>query len=445
MTSPVGRSGAGGTFGLSNNAIAKLLQQKGVPASEILKFVQSGTITPAITRVLSPGQIAQITGGQSTSAGSSAIGGTPAMPGTYSAIQGLANGAPRIAGQATMPGQYDSVIDKLKGLATGLVGGIAKIANPAQNTAQAQAAQGIDPKKKALADQIARAVANSNRIVGAYNNAGAQALAAQQGAGMDTIGPDMGSPISTYSAPEISMRDFTGQANDLASQAYGPLYDAIQQGKVNATGQYNTSDTVVKGLYDKLVADTKASGANQAQQYDAASTEAAARAKALQDRQAQVYGDTANTQTALLERLGQQQAAPQVISGGLQEQAFQQSQAAQQGDAQQQFYQAGKQNSNDFTTGTANAQNTQGTVAREGLVRDLASVLGQYDQQTLGAKSQQATTALDLANQLSNRDLQVQTANASNQMGAAQMNQSAQTQAQQAALPGSFQDGIGMP
>jgi hypothetical protein len=300
-----------------------------------------------------------------------------------------------------------------------------------------------------LLNRISDALNLRNKVVGGINNAVTGIRnTSQTSPGLENPnGPGglgefpTGGGVEDYVAPEISMRDFTGEANSLAEQAYGPLFQAIAQGKTNAQGQYNTSDQVVKGLYSNLVADTQASGVKQGQQYDQASAEAAARAKALQDRQGQVYGESANTQTALLERLGQQQSAPQVIAGGLQEQAFQQSQAAQQGDAQQQYYQAGKQNSNDYTTGIANAQNTQGTVAREGLVRDLASVLSSFDNQALSGKSQQATTALDLANQLSSRDLQVQTANAGNQMGAAQLNQSAQAQAlaaQQAAYQNAY-------
>lgn len=416
MTSPIGT--------MSDAGIAQLLKKKGINPAEIQSFLSTGHPSVNITRILSPGQIQQVSSGVTRS-------------NPFGLNQGARNNvaaalAPKaISARGVVDGSQQTTT-QIGGKAWGTTGGLnagrsvaAPVANAGSNTSNRQS----------LLNKISDALNLRNKVVGNYNAAASRQGSAakenpifQSGQGADDLTlPDSG--VSQYTAPEISMRDFSDQANALSAQAYGPLFEAIAAGKTNAQGQYNTSDQVVKGLYDKLVSDTQASGVQQGQQYDQASTEAAGRAKALQDRQAQVYGESANTQTALLKSLGQEQSAPQVIAGGLNEQAFQQSQAAQQGDAQQQYYQAGKQNSNDYTTGIANAQNTQGTVAREGLVRDLATVLSQFDSQAAQGKTQQATTALDLGNQLSSRDLQVQTANASNQMGAAQMNQSAQQQA----------------
>jgi len=483
-STPISR-GIGGTAVMSDAGIKQMLKTKGVSPAEIAAFFATGKPTVSITRILAPAQIQQIgTSVQAARRGvvapvsNGGVGGTPVKKGILQQATPVTGGdrAPQPVKQGVL--RQGTPITQVGGKINGSTGGVplnqsqgrvlsGGSANPKQTllngliqalktrqrvvgaygdaargqSTQAAAAQESSlAKKQALLDKINSAVSNANRIVGVYTDA----RDAQNAAGVDAGGLGefpTGGGADTYTAPEISMRDFSDQANQLASEAYGPLFQAIAQGKTNAQGQYNTSDTVVKGLYDKLVSDTQAAGVQQGQQYDQASAEAAARSKALQDRQGQVYGDTANTQTALLERLGQQQSAPQVIAGGLQEQAFQQSQAAQQGDAQQQYYQAGKQNSNDYTTGIANAQNTQGTVAREGLVRDLATVLSQFDSQAASGKTQQATTALDLANQLSSRDLQVQTANASNDMGAAQLNQSAQAQAlaaQQAAYQNAY-------
>ena len=436
MTSPIGGVGS-----MSDKGIEQLLRKRGVPQAEIQAFIVSKRPSPKIVSILSPGQVQQVvTGGQSDPFG--------LQPGARQNVAGILGGGSGITGQATNQ-RGGAIYDAMSSAGLTKVGGIPL--NQSQGAQLSGARKAPDAgssvgNRQNLLNKLSDALNSFKRISGVYQNAKDTRQPAVENTshsgGLDSLGEfPTGGGITPYSAPEISMRDFTGQANDLAAQAYGPLFQAIEAGKTNAQGQYNTSDQVVKGLYDKLVSDTQASGVQQGQQYDQASQEAAGRAKALQDRQGQVYGESANTQTALLERLGQQQSAPQVIAGGLQEQAFQQSQAAQQGDAQQQYYQAGKQNANDYTTGVANAQNTQGTVAREGLVRDLASVLSSFDNQALSGKSQQANTALDLANQLSSRDLQVQTANASNQMGAAQLNQSAEQQAlaaQQAAYQNAY-------
>jgi len=441
MTSPIGGVGS-----MSDKGIEQLLRKRGVPQAEIQAFIVSKRPSPKIVSILSPGQVQQVvTGGQSDPFG--------LQPGARQNVAGILGGGSGISGQATNQ-RGGAIYDAMAASGKAKVGGLPLNQTQGTQLSGARKAPGASSSsttnRQNLLNRLSDALNLRNKVVGGISRAVQAEKVNNTGSGTgwggvgDVMDPGefpTGGGTTPYSAPEISMRDFTGQANDLAAQAYGPLFQAIEAGKTNAQGQYNTSDQVVKGLYDKLVSDTQASGVKQGQQYDQASQEAAGRAKALQDRQGQVYGESANTQTALLERLGQQQSAPQVIAGGLQEQAFQQSQAAQQGDAQQQYYQAGKQNANDYTTGVANAQNTQGTVAREGLVRDLASVLSSFDNQALSGKSQQANTALDLANQLSSRDLQVQTANASNQMGAAQLNQSAEQQAlaaQQAAYQNAY-------
>lgn len=274
------------------------------------------------------------------------------------------------------------------------------------------------------------------KSTGGITPASANRSAAQPGkvnpTGGSAGGFDMPFPESTFEAPQISARDFSAQANDLAANAYGPLYEAINAGKANAQGQYNTSDQVVKGLYDKLVADTQASGQAQAAQYDQSSAAAAQRAQELQATQGQIFQNTANSQADLMAKLGQQETAGQILGANTDEQNFQQSQAAQQGAAQQNYYGQQKQGALDYNSAIAGANNTAGTVARENLVRDLSGVLAQFDQSELGARSDQARTALDLGNQLSDRDLSVQTANANNSMSAAQMNQQGAQNAWQA-------------
>lgn len=244
--------------------------------------------------------------------------------------------------------------------------------------------------------------------------------------------PGMGTGVSqeAYTAPVFSMKDFTDEANAIAAKAYGPQYEAINSGKANAQSQYNTSDQVVEGLYQKLAEKIGASGQQQAQQYDQSSAESAARTAALEKQIANTYSGSQQQEADLMQKLGGQQAASTILPDNS---AFQQSEAAVQGNDQANYYAQQKQASNDQTTGTQNAATTQGAVSRENLVRDLANVLNQYDQQQLQVSGNQSTTALDIANQLSNRDMQLQQLNAGAQTDAWNANNTLAQQQQQAA------------
>lgn len=213
----------------------------------------------------------------------------------------------------------------------------------------------------------------------------------------------------SYSAPVLERRDFTQQANDMAASAYGPMYAALQQGKQNATGQYNTSDAVVKGLYDKLGAEIAASGARQQQGYADAGTAAADRYAELQKTIGANYQAAADQEGQMLQQQGLQQAAGATLPD---DRAFAQNQAATTGAAQQDYFAKQGQAEGDYFAKLGVAGSTEGNVQRQNLVKDLANVLNQYDQQNLTLQGQQAQSAQDIAMRLSDQDFQTQQANA---------------------------------
>jgi len=195
----------------------------------------------------------------------------------------------------------------------------------------------------------------------------------------------------------------------MAASAYGPMYAALQQGKQNATGQYNTSDAVVKGLYDKLGAEIAASGAKQQQGYADAGTAAANRYSELQKQIGSNYQAAADQEGQMLQQQGLQQAAGDTLPD---DRAFAQNQAATTGAAQQDYYAQQGQAEGDYFAKLGVAGSTEGNVQRQGLVKDLANVLNQYDQQNLTLQGQQSQSAQDIAMRLSDQDFQTQQANA---------------------------------
>jgi hypothetical protein len=66
---------------------------------------------------------------------------------------------------------------------------------------------------------------------------------------------------------------------------------------------------------------------------------------------------------------------------------------------------------NDYLTSVGNAESTQGTVSRENLLADLGNVLRQYDQQRIGLKGDERSTAQQIADSLQQKDFSLQQAN----------------------------------
>lgn len=298
------------------------------------------------------------------------------------------------------------------------------------------APKNVGASRQGKAATISRAVDAVNKYKKIYT-AFKQGKAAQDAGAIDD--PSLTGPTppdisqfqpTSYTPPVLERRDFTDQANQLAAQAYGPMYAALQAGKTNATGQYNTSDTVVKGLYDRLAAETQASADKSKASYAQAGTDAGARYAALQDQIAQNYNAAQGQENDLLQQNGLQAAASTVLPD---DRGFQQAEVAKSGAAQQDYYAKQGQAEQDYMAKLGLANQTEGNVQRQNLVQQLSQVLNQYDQQNLQLQGQQSQSAMDIANRLSDQDFQLQQANAGLQADAFSANANAQGNAAQLA------------
>src|SRR5690242_4072848 len=232
-----------------------------------------------------------------------------------------------------------------------------------------------------------------------------------QGISDPGLGGMPGLDLPQFQAPQFQIRDFTDQANQQAASAYGPQYAAIDAAKQTQQGQYQRSDKIVAGLYQNLVDSLAKRAVETKDQYQQAGEQQKAATSDLQKEIADTYNSSAQQQAALMGQLGIQEAAPAVLKQGTGDSNFQQGQAALQGNAQGNAIAQQGQGQQDYARNVQNAEETQGTVAREGLLHDLSTVLAQYDQQRLGIAGDQSRTALDLAQNLSNQDFQLQQAN----------------------------------
>lgn len=422
------------TPNLTSGALRILLKKRGVSDKDIEQFLNTGTPTAQIVATLSPGQIQQVLGAKATNPArtlTQPMGPPPKNPfgsaGFGSVAQGMLYGSnPADRGVSAPPINPATQVAQM---GSGVQYGDSSYLNQQKSAPVYGGGGSQTPEGPAYVDPNPQ----KNSFGGAYGT--------QEGA---PGGPPIGSsaqspmpelpgyptapPVTTFTPPDIQRKDFTQQANGLAASAYAPFFQSIDQGKGNAQAQYNTSADIVKGLYDSLVNDVNKSGQQQAAQYDKSAQQAVAGAQDTQKQQKGIYDQTAQDQAKLMAQLGQQQSAADVLGQTGAASSFQQAETANQGNAQKQYYQEGKQAAQDQTTGTANASRTSGTVAREDLVRQLSDVLSAFDQQAAQGKTQEATTALDLGNTLSSQDLQNQQSNVQNQLSAFGANTQAQQQ-----------------
>jgi hypothetical protein len=173
--------------------------------------------------------------------------------------------------------------------------------------------------------------------------------------------PTLGEPPPFPGAPaypDINLPEFVDRSAEMEAKAraayaaaYAPLYQSLEMGKTNATQNQQRSDQVIAGLYAGLANDFNTSGQQQAQQY---------------------------------------------------QQKGQESQAS--GANQQNFYNQGAANAQNYNSQMAGAANTEGASRRSDLVQQLNNVLSQFDQQKLGYQSQEAVGAIQQGNVLTQRD-----------------------------------------
>jgi len=233
--------------------------------------------------------------------------------------------------------------------------------------------------------------------------------------------PTFSGAAGNYTVPNISPGDFTEAASKVVSDAYAPLFQMLESAKGEATGQADRARTVVGGLYDKLVNDIATEAAKQSAGYDASKQTATDQGTQLGNQIAQNYS-SGNQQTAdLLQKIGAQAAAPQVLQQGANDQAFAQSQAAQSTGQQQKYYDTQKQGQADYNTQLGNISRAEGIGQQENILNQLQQTLAGFNQQGLGYSSEQAQKAIDLAQQMTQNDLSAQTSNAGFQQSAQQM------------------------
>jgi hypothetical protein len=216
----------------------------------------------------------------------------------------------------------------------------------------------------------------------------------------------------------IVAKDFTPQASKMAATAYSPAFAAIDLGVSNAKQNYANSDAQIKGIYEDLgkallanqaASDTRFAGQKKQSQADtlAAQRQAAALNKA--------GGAVISTAAGANPEFGADLARSANSDTNSQINALAQTGLRNLGAQQTLQNSAANQQ-----TSYEDAAQHQGAYTRQQLSFDLADLLTGYDQQRLNLTSDEKNRILDLANTLSNNDVNIQGQNQSNKMGAYQ-------------------------
>lgn len=262
-------------------------------------------------------------------------------------------------------------------------------------------------------DRALKAAEIAKRVNGAYRNAAGQAQAAPDVMGGEDImgmGGDLYSP-APFEAPSFEYRDFTDQARGQVGGVYAPRYAAIDEAAKRANQQYSRSDQITAGLYQNLANNISKIAQNAAARTSQASQEQTDRTGQLVQDIGQNYSSTQAQEAALLQAMGQQDSAQQVLGNDSADAAYQQSRAQIEGAAQQANNTAQGQTQQDYLSNLSQANNTQGVFSRQQLLANLGDTLSGYEQDRFNLKGDEAAAALQLAQQLSDRDFQLQQAN----------------------------------
>lgn len=298
-----------------------------------------------------------------------------------------------------LPQSYSNMGKKVGSIATG----VAKAASPGIKAIAQGVARGVQGGPKTAASNLgAPKKSGTGSIIG-----GGGGIMGDGGG----VGGDLAYDAEEFQQPTFTARDFTDQANQNAAAAYNPRFAAIDAAAAGSQSQYKRADAITAGLYENLVKSVAQSGEAAKARYAAAGQEQGNRTQELQANIGNTYNGAQNQMADLMKQLGQGEAAPQVLQRGVADSGWNQSQAATQGAAQQAAISQQGQGQQDYMANVANAERTQGTVRREDLLNDLTQTLQGYDQQRMGLEGDKMTTAMDIANRLSDRDLQLQQMN----------------------------------
>lgn len=217
-------------------------------------------------------------------------------------------------------------------------------------------------------------------------------------------------PVAPKPVP-FHMNDFTPQAAGMTATAYSPAFQAIDLAKQNAKANIANSQAIVTGVYQDLGKDIGANADALDAKYAAAKTATQADIKAAE---AATQAPQAAAQAMLaagMRGAGQGKYIQQVNAQGNADAAWRVGQLAQQGLNATTAQSANNLSADKANTGLQNAAATQGSFARQQLAFDLANTLSGYDQNKLNLSSQEALKTLDLAQQLTGTDLQLQQGN----------------------------------
>lgn len=259
--------------------------------------------------------------------------------------------------------------------------------------------------------------AKNGGLSGGLSNAGGEPLfGGDFSGGMAAGGMGEGAyqPVE-YQVPVFERRDFTDKANALSKDAFAPAFQAIAQAMSNADANYKKSDERVNSLYQNLVNNIASQAAKTQESYNQQAAQSQQATGNLQQAIADTYNNSGQQQADLLQQLGLNAAAGPnggVLNQGASDSAYQQAQAQLQGAANTNAINQQGAAQGDYLSSLGLASQAEGNVSRRDLLDKLSSQLAGYDQQNLQLQSQQRTTGLDIANQLSDKDLELQRLNA---------------------------------
>jgi len=228
-----------------------------------------------------------------------------------------------------------------------------------------------------------------------------------------------------FNVPVLEMRDFTEQAKKIAAEAFAPFLAAFDIARTNAQAQGKTSKEATAGLYENFTKDIAKAAADTAGRFDEVKAETAARGEAQQADIAESQGSANANMAEQLKAYGLDVSAPTMLQQGVEQQTSEQAEAGAATESQQQFLDTQKLAQGNYDTQYGSIMGHQGLVAQQDLDSQLMNTLAGIDVNKANASGQQATTSLELAQQLADRDFQMQGQNASLSMQGQQMDYAA--------------------
>ena len=242
---------------------------------------------------------------------------------------------------------------------------------------------------------------------------------------IDTSGAPAIPDIPGITPQVISPKDFSAEARQMAAEAFAPLLASLDSSKVNIGAQGERTRKILSGLYENMVNDIATTAAQTSKQYEGQQAEAGSRDAALQASIGGGYDKGQQQVSSVAQQLGLGTAVPSAVGEMEADQQWLQGLAGKDAGDFQQYLQTQQQGAADQAASWQDTARTSGTVAQEGNLNQVAQMLAGVDQQIAGATTDQLQTALDLGQQLTDRDLNAQQFNSGQDMTAQQAAQQA--------------------